>query len=117
MTDKNEEKKLVESELHVIASDELEEEVSADLLLPEGDIQLNSMFGEAMYFTPPVYTFPIDGDATEKVTFEEGKIWKNPPVDNGSFAIADDQGIPKPVSKNRFLMNGSISTKEMLNGK
>lgn len=78
MTVVNEEKKLIESELHVVASDELEEQTSADLLLPEGDIQLNSMFGEAMYFNPPVYTFDVDGDKTEEITIQApGKIWKN----------------------------------------
>lgn len=73
MTDET--KPLVESELHVVASSELEEEVSADLLLPEGDIQLNSMFGEAMYFSPPVYTFEVNGPATESLTAQEGKVY------------------------------------------
>lgn len=78
----NEETKpLVDSELHVVASNELEEQTSADLLVPdpEGDVQLNSMFGEAMYFNPPVYTFPVDGSAPEEVTMQaHGKIWKGP---------------------------------------
>lgn len=102
MIDKNEERQLVESELQVVASNELEEEASADLLLPEGDIQLNSMFGEAMYFTPPVYTFPIDGSATEEVTMQApGKIWNLNSHQMSKEGIYAGLGIPKELSNDK----------------
>ncbi len=74
---------LTESELHVVASDELKEETTADLLIPdpEGDIQLNSMFGEAMYYSPPNSTFQVEGPITESTTLDPARRWNPPKVE------------------------------------